>query len=82
MVSRLEGGFVLWVELTETVNACQLYQEAVKHHISIAPRQIFPSHGAFANCIRMGYGKIWDSNIDYGLKVLGSLIKKHMRRRP
>lgn len=78
-VSRPEGGFVLWVELNKTVNAYRLYQEAMKHHISIAPGQIFSSRGAYANCIRIGYGKGWDSTIDYGLKVLGNLIKKQMK---
>ena len=57
----------------------RLYQEAMKHHISIAPGQIFSSRGAYANCIRIGYGKGWDSTIDYGLKVLGNLIKKQMK---
>ncbi|MCW3106956.1 MAG: PLP-dependent aminotransferase family protein [Segetibacter sp.] len=80
-VSRPEGGFVLWVELNKEVNAYKLYQEAMKYNISIAPGQIFSSRADYANCIRIGYGKKYDSNIDYGLKVLGELISKQMKAR-
>jgi DNA-binding transcriptional MocR family regulator len=78
-VSRPKGGFVLWVEMHKKVNAYKLYQEAIKHHISIGPGQIFSSRGEYANCIRISYGKKYDTNIDYGLKMLGELIKKQMK---
>lgn len=80
-VSKPEGGFVLWVEMNKEVNAYKLYQEAIKYQISIAPGQIFSSHGNYANCIRIGYGRKYDANIDYGLKVLGQLITKQMKGR-
>jgi DNA-binding transcriptional MocR family regulator len=78
-VSRPEGGFVLWVELNKDVNAYKLYHQAMKYNISIAPGQIFSSSGDYANCIRIGYGKKYDSNVDYGLKVLGELIGKQIK---
>jgi DNA-binding transcriptional MocR family regulator len=70
---------VLWVELNKDVNAYKLYQQAMKYNISIAPGQIFSSSGNYANCIRIGYGQKYDSNIDYGLKVLGELIGKQIK---
>lgn len=78
-VSRPEGGFVLWVEMNKDVNAYKLYQQAMKYNISIAPGQIFSSSGDYGNCIRIGYGKKYDSNIDYGLKVLGELIATQIK---
>jgi DNA-binding transcriptional MocR family regulator len=75
-VSRPKGGFVLWVELDKEINSYKLYQEAMKFHISIGPGQIFSSQGCYANCIRIGFGKSYDNDVDYGLQVLGGLIRK------
>lgn len=75
-VSHPEGGFVLWVELSKNINSYKLYQEAMKHQISIAPGQIFSSRDCYANCIRIGFGRTYDADTDYGLQVLGGLIRK------
>lgn len=77
-LSRPTGGFVLWVEMPKKVNAYILYQEAMKYGISIAPGQIFSASGDFRHCIRLSYGHEWDADIEYGLKVLGGLVRKQM----
>ncbi|HEU4471433.1 MAG TPA: PLP-dependent aminotransferase family protein [Flavisolibacter sp.] len=79
-VSRPEGGFVLWVEMHPKVDGYRLYQEAMKHSISIVPGQIFSASGNYRNYIRIVYGKAYDDTIDYGLKTLGELVKKEMKR--
>ena len=75
-VSRPQGGFVLWVELDKKLNAYQLYQEALKHQISVAPGQLFSARGQFGNCLRISYARPWDTEVEEGLKTLGKLIKK------
>ncbi|MFL5810510.1 MAG: PLP-dependent aminotransferase family protein [Flavisolibacter sp.] len=75
-LSRPQGGFVLWVEMNKEVNGYRLYQEALKYNISIAPGQIFSASSDYRNCIRIGYGRAYDETVEYGLKVLGGLIKK------
>ncbi|MFL5789721.1 MAG: PLP-dependent aminotransferase family protein [Flavisolibacter sp.] len=75
-VSRPQGGFVLWIELHKDINSYKLYQEAMKHHISIAPGQIFSSKGNYRNCIRIGFGQKYNAEIEYGLRVLGELVRK------
>jgi DNA-binding transcriptional MocR family regulator len=75
-VTRPKGGFVLWVELNKDINSYKLYQEAMKFQISIGPGQIFSSQGCYANCIRIGIGRPYDSDTEYGLQVLGQLVKK------
>ena len=77
-ISRPQGGFCLWVELNKNVNAYKLYVEAKKHNISVAPGQIFSASCNYSNCLRIGYGKPWNEDIDYGLMILGKLIKKMM----
>ncbi len=77
-VSRPHGGFILWVQLNKKVNTFQLRIEAMKHHISIVPGKIFSASCTYNNCIRLSFGKPWDENADYGLMMLGKLIKKMM----
>jgi DNA-binding transcriptional MocR family regulator len=75
-VSRPQGGFVLWVELDKKLNAYQLYKEALKHHISIAPGQLFSAQGQFGNCLRISYARPWDTEVEEGLRIVGGLIRK------
>ncbi|MBC7946358.1 MAG: PLP-dependent aminotransferase family protein [Chitinophagaceae bacterium] len=75
-VSRPHGGFVLWVELGKSVNAFKLRAEAMKHNISIVPGKIFSASCNYDNCIRISFGKPWDDDADYGLMMLGKLIRK------
>jgi DNA-binding transcriptional MocR family regulator len=77
-VSRPHGGFILWVELDKKVNTFKLRVEAMKHHISIVPGKIFSATGNYNNCIRLSFSKPFDDNADYGLMMLGKLIRKMM----
>lgn len=75
-ISRPEGGFVLWVELNKKIDAYKVCSEALKHNISVAPGQIFSAGSNYSNYLRIGYGKPWNDKIEYGLMMLGRLIKK------
>ncbi len=75
-VSRPHGGFILWLELNKKVNAFKLRNEAMKHNISIVPGKLFAAGENYENCIRISFGKPWDDEVDYGLMMLGKLIKK------
>jgi len=75
-VSRPHGGFILWLELNKNVNAFRLRTEAMKHNISIVPGRIFSSGNNYSNCVRISFGKPWNDDVDYGLMLLGKLIKK------
>ena len=73
-LTRPQGGFVLWLELDTRINAFELYQRALRHHISIAPGQIFSVHGHYQNCIRLSYGRIFDEKVENSIRTLGTLI--------
>lgn len=75
-VSRPQGGFILWLELNKKVNAFKLRTEAMKHGISIVPGKIFFACSGYSNYIRISYGKPWSDDMDYGLMMLGKLVKK------
>jgi DNA-binding transcriptional MocR family regulator len=75
-VSRPHGGFVLWIQLNKKVNDFKLRTEAMKHNISIVPGKIFSASCDYKSCIRISFGKPWDADVDYGLMMLGKIIRK------
>ncbi|MEO6671586.1 MAG: PLP-dependent aminotransferase family protein [Ferruginibacter sp.] len=75
-VSRPHGGFSLWVQLNKKADSFKLRTEAIKHNISIVPGKIFSSGNNYDHCIRISFGKPWNDDVDYGIMMLGKLIKK------
>ena len=73
-VTRPEGGFVLWVEMPEEVNALRLYERALQEGISIAPGPIFTTGGKFSNCVRLNTA-FWSERIEQALENLGGMAE-------
>jgi DNA-binding transcriptional MocR family regulator len=75
-ISNPRGGFVLWVELPPKVHAMELFSEARKMGISIAPGPIFSPRGDFLNYIRLSCGFPWNNKIERAIAVLGRLVSR------
>jgi DNA-binding transcriptional MocR family regulator len=75
-IHRPEGGFMLWVELDENTDTVILFEEALKHKISIAPGRLFTTQELYRNCLRMNYSWLWNERIENAIKILGSLVRK------
>ena len=75
-ISRPAGGYMLWVQLPDAVNALELYRAALAEHISILPGTIFSATGRFKNCIRINCGHAWSETHDRALLRLGQLCEK------
>jgi DNA-binding transcriptional MocR family regulator len=71
-VTRPEGGFVLWVEMPESVDSLRLYQKALQKGISVAPGTIFTLGDKFRNCIRLS-AACWSERIERAIETLGGL---------
>lgn len=71
--TRPTGGYFLWVELPEGVNALDIHRQALSHGISVAPGPIFSAKRAFSNCLRLNYGHAWDARIEAAVATLGKL---------
>jgi len=65
------------VELNKKVDGFKLRSEAMRNHVSIVPGKIFSANCNYSNCIRISFGKPWDEDAEYGLQVLGKLIRKN-----
>lgn len=74
--TRPKGGFVLWVELPQSVNALEMYQLALQQNIGVAPGPVFSSTQNYANFIRLSGGYPWSERIEEALKSLGDLAKE------
>jgi DNA-binding transcriptional MocR family regulator len=78
-VTRPTGSHVLWLEMPAGFDALRLYQEALEHHIGIAPGVMFSASGqGYGNCFRLNTAVVWSETLDQGMKTLGYLAKKQL----
>lgn len=73
-VSRPEGGFMLWIELAKHINTADLYDQAIKLKVSIAPGRMFTLQNQFNNCMRLSYGLPWNESTLQAIKTIGALL--------
>jgi DNA-binding transcriptional MocR family regulator len=74
--SRPQGGLALWVEFDKRIDTAELYERAMKQHISIGPGRMFTLQDQFENCMRLAIGLPWTDELQRKLKVLGGLAKQ------
>ncbi|MBV4535919.1 MULTISPECIES: GntR family transcriptional regulator MpaR [Pseudomonas] len=74
-VSQPSGGYFLWLELPEQMDALKLFHLALAQGISIAPGPIFSPTGRFANCIRLNYGSPWADSSEQAMETLGRIVR-------
>jgi DNA-binding transcriptional MocR family regulator len=77
-VTRPEGGYVLWVELPERIDAMDLYRQALAEKISIAPGSMFSAKQQYRNCIRLNCSHQWSDRLNNALFTLGRLARDLM----
>jgi DNA-binding transcriptional MocR family regulator len=75
-ISRPAGGYVLWLELPETIDALKLYRAALAQNISVVPGMIFSPTGRFRNHIRISCGHPWSPSIERAVVALGKLCSQ------
>ncbi|GAB7523004.1 aminotransferase-like domain-containing protein [Paraburkholderia sp. 2C] len=74
--TRPDGGYFVWLEFPEPIDAMELHRLAIEHGISVAPGPMFSVAHAFENCIRLNFGHPWNAKIDDALRVLGELVRR------
>lgn len=75
-ISRPKGGFLIWVELPEKVDALRLDDMALEEKISIAPGPMFSAEQGFRNFIRISCAHAWSPRIERAIARLGALVKR------
>jgi DNA-binding transcriptional MocR family regulator len=74
-VTRPGGGFVLWVEMAEKIDAIRLYEGALQKGIATAPGPIFTTGDRFRNCMRLN-AAFWSERIDQAPETLGGIANE------
>jgi DNA-binding transcriptional MocR family regulator len=78
-VSRPRGGYFLWLELPQAVDAMELHRQAVAEGIGIAPGPMFSAKQQFGHCIRLNCGHPWSPQIEAAMATLGRLAAGFLR---
>jgi DNA-binding transcriptional MocR family regulator len=68
------GGYFVWLELPDTVDALTLHRQAIEQGVSLAPGPIFSASRGFRHCVRLNFGHPWSADIERAIRVLGDLI--------
>jgi DNA-binding transcriptional MocR family regulator len=70
------GGYFLWLELPEAIDAMELHRLAIEQGISLAPGPIFSATHAFEHYVRINFGHPWSQKTDDAIRVLGELLAR------
>jgi DNA-binding transcriptional MocR family regulator len=70
------GGYFIWLELPEAIDAMELHRLAIEQGISLAPGPIFSATHAFEHYVRLNFGHPWSPKIDDAIRVLGELLAR------
>ncbi len=73
-VTQPAGGFVLWVEFANHVDAEVLYEQALALNICIAPGPMFSASRKYRNFIRLNAAVTWTPKTEKALVKLGQLV--------
>ncbi|KAB0547849.1 PLP-dependent aminotransferase family protein [Pseudomonas argentinensis] len=73
-VTRPSGGYFLWFEFSERVDALQLFRLALAQGISLAPGPIFSATRGFGHCARLNHGHPWNAGNEQAMATLGRII--------
>ena len=77
-VTNPSGGFLLWVELPESIDTDIIYQEAVKENILFAPGSLFTMKDKYSNCMRLNAG-FWNDRVEKAIKYIGKLCVNYQK---
>jgi DNA-binding transcriptional MocR family regulator len=78
-VTQPDGGYFIWVELPDAVDALTLHEKAMSAGVSISPGPMFSAQRGFRNCLRLNYGHPWSEEMDGAIRKLGSMVTRTAR---
>ena len=72
--SQPQGGFVLWVELPEEIDAMRLHEKAIADGVAFVPGEMFSPSGMYRNCLRLNCGNPHGVEIEDAVRRLGRMV--------
>lgn len=77
-VTRPTGGFVLWLELPDSVDAMALADAAMMENISVSPGPLFSNTGKYSHHLRISCGQAWSETVEKAIIRLSELVKAQL----
>jgi DNA-binding transcriptional MocR family regulator len=74
-VTQPEGGYFVWVELPETVDALEMHRLALSHGVGLAPGHLFSADRRYRHHIRLNFGHPDHPGIEGALRAIGQIAK-------
>ncbi len=74
-LTRPAGGFVLWLQLPESVDSLTLYQRALRAGVAITPGYLFSATQQYCNFIRLNAAN-WSEKAEQAMEMLGRMINE------
>jgi len=73
-----DGGLHLFIELEEGINARTLLEKCYQRGVVFYPGDVFYSNGEGSNTFRLGFSRLKEEDIIYGIKIIGDTLKNEM----
>jgi DNA-binding transcriptional MocR family regulator len=73
-ITQPQAGYVLWVELPETIDTTRLYDRAIAENIAYVPGELFSPSGMYRNCLRLNCGNPHTPEIEDAVRRLGVIF--------
>lgn len=71
-----QGGYFVWLELPQGVDALSIHHQAMAESISTAPGVLFSADRRFTHHLRLNVGHPLAPRVKGALKVLGAMVKE------
>ncbi|SIS54786.1 PLP-dependent aminotransferase family protein [Neptunomonas antarctica] len=75
-ISYPQGGFVLWVELSDEIDTVILNERTMRQNVSIAPGMLFSGSGKYSNCMRLNFTDKPSVKNENAIKTVGNMVSK------
>lgn len=72
------GGFFVWVELPDAIDATELSKTALAHGLGFRAGALFSAAGNWSNCLRLCFAFYDETRLRLGCERLGSLLRSYM----
>jgi DNA-binding transcriptional MocR family regulator len=76
-----EGGYQLWVELPESLDACVLLEASRRRGYTFVPGAVFSTGTQFDHCLRLTAGHPLDESHFRGIQALGAIADQLLKSR-
>ncbi|CDG82087.1 aminotransferase-like domain-containing protein [Janthinobacterium agaricidamnosum] len=74
LLSEPQGGFVLWVQMPQQLDALALHGRAIGQGVAFMPGQLFSASGKYRNYLRLNCGNPWGPEIERAVGLLGRMV--------